>query len=126
MGGGLAGGREEHRPKNTVSLGKRHDLDGRNRAIVIAESLARVIAAIRIASIRWRSYLPRKHKIVLTDPAFIVPRFESRECGVHSFSIRSTWDCGVACATDRIHWTLAIGDWRFCPSMRRDEMILHV
>ena len=34
-------------------------LDGRNRAIVIAESLARVIAAIRIASVRWRSYLPR-------------------------------------------------------------------
>ena len=32
-------------------------LDGRNRAIVIAESLARVIAAIRIASVCWRSYL---------------------------------------------------------------------
>ena len=37
-------------------------LDGQNRAIVIAESLARVIAAIRIASVRWRSYLPRKHR----------------------------------------------------------------
>ena len=37
-------------------------LDGRNRAIVIAESLARVIAAIRIASVRWQSYLPRKHR----------------------------------------------------------------
>ena len=36
-------------------------LDGRNRAIVIAESLARVIAVIRIASVRWRSYLPRKN-----------------------------------------------------------------
>ena len=35
-------------------------LDGRNRAIVIAESLARVIAAIRITSVRWRSYLPPK------------------------------------------------------------------
>ena len=32
-------------------------LDRRNRAIVIAESLARGIAAIRIASVRWRSYL---------------------------------------------------------------------
>ena len=32
-------------------------LDGRNRAIVIWESLARVIVAIRIASVRWRSYL---------------------------------------------------------------------
>ena len=38
-------------------------LDGRNRAIAIAASLARVIAAIRIASVRWRSYLPRKHRI---------------------------------------------------------------
>ena len=34
-------------------------LDGRNRVIVIAESLARVIAAIRITSVRWQSYLPR-------------------------------------------------------------------
>ena len=38
------------------------NLDGRNHAIVIAESLARVIAAIRIASVRWRSYRPPKHK----------------------------------------------------------------
>ena len=38
-------------------------LDGRNRAIVIAESLARVIAAIRIASVRWSSYLLSKHRI---------------------------------------------------------------
>ena len=37
-------------------------LDGRNRAIAIAESLARVIAAIRIASVRWRSDLPPKHR----------------------------------------------------------------
>ena len=33
------------------------NLDGRNRAVVIAESLARVVVAIRIASVRWRSYL---------------------------------------------------------------------
>ena len=31
-------------------------------AIVIAESLARVTAAIRIAGVRWRSYLPSKQK----------------------------------------------------------------
>ena len=37
-------------------------LDGRSRAIVIAESLARVIAAIRIASVRWRSHLPPNHR----------------------------------------------------------------
>ena len=35
-------------------------LDGRNRARVIAESLARIIAAIRITSVRWQSYLPLK------------------------------------------------------------------
>ena len=37
-------------------------LDGRNRATVIAESLARVIAATRITGVRWRSYLPPKHR----------------------------------------------------------------
>ena len=37
-------------------------LDGRNRAIVITESLARATAALRIASVRWRSYLPPKHR----------------------------------------------------------------
>ena len=37
-------------------------LDGRNRAMAITESLARVIAAIRIASVRWRSYLPPNHR----------------------------------------------------------------
>ena len=41
---------------------KQQTLDGRNHAIVIAESLARVIAAIRIASVRWRSYLSPKHR----------------------------------------------------------------
>ena len=35
-------------------------LDGQNRAIVIAESLERVCAAIRITSVRWRSYVALK------------------------------------------------------------------
>ena len=53
-------------------------LDGRNRARVIAESLARVIAAIRITSIRWCSYLPLKtQNLVLVDPAFVALRFEA-------------------------------------------------
>ena len=43
--------------------GEMLSLDGRNRARVIAESLARIIAAIRITSVRWRSYLPLKHRI---------------------------------------------------------------
>ena len=55
-------------------------LDGRNRAIVIAESLARVIAAIRITSVHWRSYLPLKtQNVVLVDLAFVVVRFELRD-----------------------------------------------
>ena len=55
-------------------------LDGRNRARVIAEPLARVIVAIRIASVHWRSHLPLKTKnLVLVDPAFVALRFESRD-----------------------------------------------
>ena len=38
-----------------------NSLDGRNRARVIAESLARVIAAIRITSVRWQSYFHPKN-----------------------------------------------------------------
>ena len=55
-------------------------LEGRNHARVIAESLARIIAAIRITSVRWRSYLPLKtQNLVLVDPAFVALRFESRD-----------------------------------------------
>ena len=55
-------------------------LGRRNRAIVIAESLARVIAAIPIASIRWSSYLPPKTQdLVLIGPVFVALRFESHD-----------------------------------------------
>ena len=37
-------------------------IDGQNRARVIAESLARVITAIRITSVRLQSYLPQWHR----------------------------------------------------------------
>ena len=37
-------------------------LDGRNRARIIGESFARVIVAIRIANVRWRSYLSPKQR----------------------------------------------------------------
>ena len=51
-------------------------LDGRHGARVIAEPLARVIAAIRITSVGWRSYLPPKtQNLVLVDPAFVALRF---------------------------------------------------
>ena len=43
-------------------------LDGRNRAIAIAESLARVIAAIRITSVRWWLYVPLKTQFGLRGP----------------------------------------------------------
>ena len=66
--------------KSRESRHKLSGLDGRNRARVIAESLARVIAAIRITRVRWRSYLPLKtQSLVLVDPAFVVLRFESRD-----------------------------------------------
>ena len=66
-------------------------LDGRNRARVIAESLVRVITAIRITSVRWRSYLLQKtQNLVLVDPAFLALRFESRDWRLlvwHSFHV---------------------------------------
>ena len=63
-----------------TSLIKGVNRDGQNRAIVVAESLARVIAAIRITGVRWRSYLTLKtQKLVLVDPAFVALRFESRD-----------------------------------------------
>ena len=52
-------------------------LNGRNRAIVIAESLARVIAAIRIASGRWRSYL----RIPIRPPTPVSSDFPSDSGG---------------------------------------------
>ena len=65
-------------------------LDGRNGARVIAESLARVIAAIRIASVRWRSYLPPKHRTLSSQTLRLLCCDSDRAIGVHSFNIRST------------------------------------
>ena len=69
----------------------RQYLDGRNRAIVIAESLAIVIAAIRLASVRWSSDVPPKTQdLVLMGAAFVVLRFESRDwrsLGQYSFHV---------------------------------------
>ena len=93
-------------------------LDGRNRAIAIAEPLARVIAAIQIASVRWRSHLPRNtQKLVLTDPAYVrcaaIRIARLAFIGV-VFVPRGTaeWLARVG----HVRWALAIGDWRFCPS----------
>ena len=41
-------------------------------ALLRKESLARAVAAIRITSVRWRSYLPLEtQNLVLVDPAFV-------------------------------------------------------
>ena len=71
-------------------------LDGRNRAIVIAESLARVIVAIRIASVRWRSYLQPKYRKSSSQTLRSLCCDSNRAIGVHSFNIRSTWNCRMA------------------------------
>ena len=69
--------------------------------IAIAETLVRVVAAIGITGHRWRSNLPPeslKHKSVLTDPAFVELRFESRDwCSLVQNSVRS--NCGMVCET---------------------------
>ena len=93
---------------------------------VIAESLARVIAAIRIASVRWRSYLPPTHRessphrpcvrcaaIRIARLAFIRLTFVPRGT--------AEWLPRVDC----VHWTLAIGDWRFCPSKLKVQYDRH-
>ena len=49
--------------RRKCSLSGFWSLDGRNHAMVIAESLARVIAAIRIVGVRWSLYLAPKHRI---------------------------------------------------------------
>ena len=56
-----------------------YTLDGRDRSIVLAEWLVRVIAAIRFTSVRWWSYLTPNTEIGLIDPAFIALRYESRD-----------------------------------------------
>ena len=70
-------------------------LDGRNRAIVIAESLERVIAAIRVASVRWQSYLPPKHRNQSSQALRLLCCDLNRAIGVHLFNMRSTWNCGM-------------------------------
>ena len=91
-------------------------LDGRNRTIVVAESLARVLVAIGIASVCWRSYLPPKtQKLVLTDPAFVVLRFGIARL---AFTRLTFVPRGIAewhARVDRVRWTLAIGNWWLCP-----------
>ena len=97
-------------------------LDGRNRTRVIAESLARFLAAIRIRSVRWWSYLPLKtQNLVLVDPAFIALRFESRGLAFVGIVFVPRGLAEWLSRVDRVRWTLAIGDWRFRPSKSRSN-----
>ena len=70
---------------------------GEIAAIVIAESLAKIMIAIRIASVRWRSYLPPKHRNKSSQTLRSLCCDSNRAIGVHSCSIRSTWSCGMIC-----------------------------
>ena len=67
-------------------------LDGRNRTIVIAESLASVIAAIRITSVRWRHIPSQNKEIGPRRPCVRCAAIRIARCGVHSCNIRSTWN----------------------------------
>ena len=67
-------------------------LDGRNRARVVAESLGRVIAAIRITSVRWWSYLSPKHRYWSFEALRSLRCDSNRAIAVHSCNIRSTWN----------------------------------
>ena len=74
-------------------------LDGRNRAIVIGESLARAIAAIRTTSVRWRPYLPLKHgqKVVLIAPWVRVAAIRIARLGFHGMNVTcNSVPCGMA------------------------------
>ena len=73
-------------------------LDGQNRAIVIAESLARVIIAIRNRQRFVGGHIsPQNTGISPHRPCVRCAADLNRAIGVHSFNIRSTWNCRMAC-----------------------------
>ena len=73
-------------------------LDGQNRAIVVAESIARVIAAIRITGIRLLSYLFPKHR----HSIWSLETLRSLRCAVESRDWR-------ACVQHSFHMELRKG-----------------
>ena len=69
-------------------------LDVQNRVIVIAESPARAIAANRVTSVRWRSYLPPKQRKQSSwTLRSVLLRFDSRDW--RSFRVTFV-PCGTA------------------------------
>ena len=92
-------------------------LDGRNRTRVIAESLARVVAAIRITSVRWQSYITIKtQNSVLIDPAFRCTAIRIARLAFVGVVFVPRGSAEWPARVDRVRWTLAIDDWRFGPS----------
>ena len=89
--------------------------DGRNRARVIAESLARVFAAMRITSVRWQSHLPPNTEI---GPSRQCVRCAAIPIARLAFTRETVVPHRIAewpARDDRVRWTLAIGNWQFCP-----------
>ena len=90
-------------------------LDGRNRARVIAESLARVIAAIRVAfvggHISSQNTEMSPHRPCVRCAAIRIARLAFIRVVFVPLG-PAEWPARV----DRVRWTLAIGDWRFGPS----------
>ena len=72
-------------------------LDGRNRAILIVESPARAIAAIRIASVLGDHISLQNTDSSAHGPCVYFCRASNRAIGVHSWNIRSIWNGGMAC-----------------------------
>ena len=89
-------------------------LDGRNRATVFAELLARVVAAIRLVFVGGHISPLKTQNLVLVDPSRSLLRDSNRAICVRWSSIRLTLNCGMSC--ESCLRSLNTSDWRFCPS----------
>ena len=86
-----------------------------------SESLGKVLVAIRITSVRWRSYLhpPSKPRNWSSQALRSLCGDSNRVIGSHTRKVRSVNSVGIAewpARVDCVRLTPAIGDWRFCPS----------
>ena len=92
-------------------------LDGAKSRKSYRRIARRVIAAIRITSVRWRSFLPLKtQNLVLVDPAFVALRFELRDLVFIGVVFVPRGPAKWPARVDSVRWILAIGNWQFGPS----------
>ena len=97
----------------------------RNHAIVIAESLARVIDAIRISlafivgHISLENTEISPHRPCVRCAAIRIARWAFIRLAFVPHGT-AEWLARVDC----VRWTLAIGDWRFCPSKPGQDIFL--